>query len=229
MRWANEEKWDALIESAASRFQVPADLVRAIIAVESQFNPAAYRIETAQNDQSSGLMQILLNTARGEGYNGPLGEPGSLTGIFNPSMNIVFGTSYLAGQYERAGGDVEATASAYNGGWNPSLGFGAKATRPVTVCLARDRNGKCIKVRNVPVGEYGNQPYVDAVLRNLAYFHGKQRTPTGGSYPSPLVLADYQRNHESQGNRHPRGDSPWTLRTAFQKVITWLFKLMRGH
>ncbi|MGH3589533.1 MAG: lytic transglycosylase domain-containing protein [Pseudonocardiaceae bacterium] len=170
MRWANEETWDSIINADAEQFGVPGDLVRAIIATESQFNPNAVRTEAG--DQSSGLMQILYNTAKGEGYVGPV------SGLLNPSVNLYYGTSYLAEQYQNARGDIQAAASAYNGGWRPDIGFGARATRSLTICLVRDSKGNCTKTRAVKVGEFSNQPYVDAVVANYGYFQGKV---TGGS------------------------------------------------
>lgn len=181
MRWTNEEKYDSAIEGAARQHNVPANLIRAVIATESQFRPDVSRVETLLNDASIGLMQILYNTARGEGY------AGTVQGLYDPTTNIAYGASYLASMYHRASGDVQRAMSAYNGGWRPELGFGTKATRAVTICLARDAAGKCIKTRNVKVGEFGNQPYVDATTANLAYFNGKRST---GSSTSPLASAD---------------------------------------
>ena len=181
-RWANEARWDDIIKDAASRHGVPYPLVQAVIGRESQFNPAAWRAEPAIGDGSAGLMQILLGTARGEGYTGPLGDSRSLTGLFDPATNIEYGTAYLARQYGRAGGDEAGAVSAYNGGWRPELGFGRPATKPLRLCLARSQTeGQCIKWRDVKPGEYGNQPHVDAVLSNLAYFEAKRRATEGVS------------------------------------------------
>jgi soluble lytic murein transglycosylase-like protein len=177
MRWKNERTWDAVIEQVSRQYGVPATLVKAVIATESQFNPAAYRAEPHLGDGSVGLMQILLRTARGMGYTGPLGDAQTLTGLFDPATNIRFGTAYLAQQLDRAGTPAGA-ASAYNGGWKPSLGFGKPATEPVRVCLRRDVNGQCAKWRDVAPGEYANQSYVDAVLSNLAYFESERQIST---------------------------------------------------
>lgn len=187
-RWANEEAYDALITAAAERNGVPAALVHAIIATESQFNPSAYRAEPAIGDGSAGLMQILLSTARGTGYFGALGDQIALTGLFDPATNIGAGTKYLAEQFGRAGGDISGTASAYNGGWRPDIGFGEPADRPLTITLARDTvTGQPIKTRNVSPGEYSNQSYVDAVLSNYAYFLGKEAHYGAGGLVNPLT------------------------------------------
>lgn len=193
-RWANEDRWTDVIADAAARHGVPVSLVQAIIAVESQFKPGAYREEPSRgtDNDSAGLMQILHDTARGVGYDGPFGDSRTLTGLFDPATNIEYGTAYLAQQYRRAGGDVTAAASAYNGGWRPSLGFGGKATRPLSIILARDAAGNVLKRRQVPPGEYSNQPYVNAVLGNLAYFEAKQRAASNNPVTvltTPLTAA----------------------------------------
>lgn len=179
-RWANEDRWTAAIKDAASRHGVPFTLVQAVIGRESQFNPAAWRAEPKIGDGSAGLMQILLRTAQGEGYDGPLGDSKSLTGLFDPVTNIEYGTSYLARQYRMAGGSPAGAVSAYNGGWRPDLGFGQPATRPLRLCLARSQvSGDCIKWQDVKPGEYGNQSHVNAVLSNLEYFEAKRSASSG--------------------------------------------------
>lgn len=193
-RWANEDRWTPYIEDAASRHGVPVPLVQAIIGVESAFNPSAYRVEPDKgtDNDSAGLMQILHDTARSVGYAGPFGDSSALTGLFDPVTNIEYGTAYLADQYRLAGGDAAAAASAYNGGWRPSLGFGAKATRPLSIILARDAARNVLKRRQVAVGEYSNQPYVNAVLANLSYFTAKQRAASfspGTVLTTPLTAS----------------------------------------
>ena len=187
-RWANEDLWAGVIAGAAARHGIPVALLNAVIAVESGFRPDAYRPEVAIGDGSAGLTQILLGTARGEGYAGVLGEGGNLTGLFDPATNIEYGASYLARQYTRASGDIRGAASAYNGGWRPSLGFGVPATVPLTVVLARDALGNVLRRATVQPGQYGNQSYVDAVMGNYDYFAKKQQAASlGGIVLSPTT------------------------------------------
>ncbi len=187
MRWLNEDKWTDAIKQAADRYGVPYPLVQAVIARESQFNPSAYRAEPKIGDGSIGLMQILLRTARGEGYTGPAGDSKQLTGLFDPATNIEYGTMFLATQLGRAGTPAGAV-SAYNGGYRPDLGFGKPASKPVRVCLARDQvTGLCVKYRDVAAGEYANQPHVDAVLSNLAYFEQKKRASGIAGVVAPVT------------------------------------------
>lgn len=232
-RWANENAYDSIIRDVASRYDVPVSLIKAIIAQESSFRANAYRAETAIGDASRGLMQILLSTAKGEGYTGVAGDPAQGTGLFNPATNIEFGTSYLASQLEQVGGNITDAISAYNGGYRPTLGFGKVATKPMQLCLARDGQGKCIQYRNVSVGEYGNQPYVNAVLSNLAYFESQEQTPptviaptapnTGMSPP----LANGYRQSEPQTDSRDSGTRARTLGAQIRETVIRLCKRLR--
>ena len=224
MRWLNEEKWDVDIEHAASAHNISANLIRAIIATESQFRPGTSRTEAAIGDKSVGLMQILVKTARGEGYTGDVGDPTALTGLYEPANNVFFGASYLATQYRRAGGDVSRTFSAYNGGWRPELGFGTRATQRVTVCLARDTTGKCVKSRVVNPGEFGNQPYVDAALANYNYFQAKASSG-GGSSPLHPPVSD----NESKTDGRVDGTPVGTSRASFWKALIDCFHAWFRH
>ncbi len=178
MKWLNENAWDDVIAASSRRYNVPMALIKAIIGQESKFNPAALRGEAKIGDSSIGLMQILLSTARGEGFSGTAGTQSPLTGLFDPATNITFGTSYLSKCIARTG-DISGAVSMYNGGYRPELGFGARALKAVTVCLRRDSTGKCVETRSVKAGEFGNQPYVNAVLEYMAYFEKQSNaTPT---------------------------------------------------
>jgi hypothetical protein len=217
MRWLNEEKWDADIQHAASAHNVPANLIRAIIATESQFRPGAKRDEVKIGDASIGLMQILTATARGEGYTGDVGDPAALSGLYDPATNVFFGASYLATQYRRASSDPARTFSAYNGGWRPELGFGTRATRETTICLARDAKGNCIKTRVVRPGEFGNQPYVDAALANLNYFQAKPGPGSGTTSPLPRPVSNEPQTDGRVNGATDRvtGPSFWEALIAF--------------
>jgi soluble lytic murein transglycosylase-like protein len=111
MRWANEERWSREIEAAASAHQLDPNLVRGLIAAESQFDPNA----VGDDGASIGLMQVQVLTAASVGIQGDLTDP---------VTNLAAGTAYLAEQIAIAGG-IDAGISAYNGGYRPQLGFGA--------------------------------------------------------------------------------------------------------
>lgn len=214
--WMNENVYDSSIHEAALKYGVPFEFVKAIIGKESGFVVNARRAEPAYKcpltgkvgDASIGLMQILLCTAMGEGFRGTEAQ------LFDPHTNIEYGTKYLAGQLARASGRIDSAASAYNGGWNPNIGFGAPVTRTgITVCLARDTvTGKCINSRTVPIGEYANQSYVDKVLQYYQYFRGK--SATGGMSP-PLSVAHHD-DTESENVGHLGGIIAGISRTQIQ-------------
>mgnify|MGYP001574005773 CR=1 FL=1 len=92
--------YESLIQQASQRHGVPADLIRAVIRVESDFNPNAKSPEGAL-----GLMQVLPATAKRYGIEGDL---------FDPEQNIEAGTRYLADLLKGYGGDTELALAAYN-------------------------------------------------------------------------------------------------------------------
>lgn len=196
-RFAHENDYDALIGAAVdsmvntlgpwpgglTRAQAIA-AVKAIIAKESAFNPAATRGEPQAGDASIGLMQVLYSTARQElGYPGVVGDPQKLTGLYTPGTNIYVGTKYLWLQLRRVGGgDIDAAFSAYNGGFRPSLGFGARRGGGTPrVCLqwkptaprdpaARSIDRDCAVVGSTTPGSFSNQRYVTLAHNYYDYF-----------------------------------------------------------
>ena len=102
--------YDDLIASAADTYFVPESWIRAVIQVESSWNPSAFRAEPAINDASYGLMQLLSTTARGLGYSG---DP---TGLYDPATNIALGAELLGQLRAKYGDDFNRVYSAYNSG-----------------------------------------------------------------------------------------------------------------
>lgn len=94
----------SIIEREADFYGVPADLVETVIEIESGFRPKAY------NAGAIGLMQIMLPTARAMGYKG------TKLGLFDPELNIRYGTAYLAAAQEAANGDLCGTVMRYQSG-----------------------------------------------------------------------------------------------------------------
>lgn len=93
--------FDSLIDHAASESTVHPQLVRAIIVVESAFNPKAVSRRGA-----AGLMQLLPKTARRYGA----------SDVFDPKQNITAGTRYLRDLMARYGNNLELVLAAYNAG-----------------------------------------------------------------------------------------------------------------
>lgn len=97
---------------ASKMYGVPVELIIATIATESGGDKNARRAEPQINDESVGLMQTLVKTARGA-----LGRP-SLSGddLLDPATSIEAGTAYIAHQRYVTHFDPPKVAAAYNAG-----------------------------------------------------------------------------------------------------------------
>lgn len=96
----NLDHYDALILRAARAYSVPAELIKAVILVESGMNPKARSPKGAQ-----GLMQLMPGTAAEMG----------VTDAWDPEQNIMGGAKYLRRQLDTFS-DRRLAAAAYNAG-----------------------------------------------------------------------------------------------------------------
>jgi soluble lytic murein transglycosylase-like protein len=93
--------YDPIIERVAASQAIEANLLRAVIVVESGFNSRAVSARGAV-----GLMQLMPATARRFG----------VFNLYDPGQNVVAGASYLKFLIKRFGNDVPLALAAYNAG-----------------------------------------------------------------------------------------------------------------
>jgi soluble lytic murein transglycosylase-like protein len=97
----------ATIRRQAEASRVPIDLADAVATIESAYNPQA-----VGNADEIGLMQLRPSIAKQVGFEG------SVQDLFEPETNIRLGVAYLAGAWERAGGNVCEALMKYRTGWD---------------------------------------------------------------------------------------------------------------
>jgi len=107
--FASPEQIDAAIEQAAARHNVDPNLVRAVIKVESNFNPHAVSPKGAM-----GLMQLMPATAREL----------KVSDAFDPAQNVDAGVRHLRTLLDNFGGDPRLALAAYNAGQGAVLRHG---------------------------------------------------------------------------------------------------------
>jgi soluble lytic murein transglycosylase-like protein len=101
MKTPKRHSYHSYIAQACHAYEVDSALVRAIIMVESGYNPQAVSHRGAQ-----GLMQLMPTTARWLG----------IQDAFNPAMNIDGGVRYFKSLLDRFDGNIELALAAYNAG-----------------------------------------------------------------------------------------------------------------
>jgi soluble lytic murein transglycosylase-like protein len=102
-------KFDPIIERYAAQYGVDPTLVRAVIQVESNFNPGC-----VSNKGARGLMQLMPATARRFG----------VTNVHDPDQNIHGGVKYLAYLTRLFNDDLPRVLAGYNAGENAVLKYG---------------------------------------------------------------------------------------------------------
>jgi soluble lytic murein transglycosylase-like protein len=102
-------RYDEWIRQAAGLYQIPEQLVRAVIKVESDYDPRAVSVSGAR-----GLMQLMPETA----------ERLQVKDIDDPRENIFGGVRFLRILANDFNGDLSLTVAAYNAGGEAVMRFG---------------------------------------------------------------------------------------------------------
>lgn len=108
-RHDRRSQYDPIIERYAARYNVDPTLVRAVIQVESNFNP-----NCVSNKGARGLMQLMPATAKRFG----------VTNIHDPEQNIHGGIRFLAYLQQLFNDDLTRIFAGYNAGENAVLKYG---------------------------------------------------------------------------------------------------------
>ena len=98
---ARYSRFDASIREASRSYSIPEPFIRAVIRVESDYDPRVVSVAGAQ-----GLMQLMPGTARRM----------NVGDSFDPHQNIMGGTRYLRYLANMFGGDMVLTIAGYHAG-----------------------------------------------------------------------------------------------------------------
>jgi soluble lytic murein transglycosylase-like protein len=133
-----------LIEAISGRHGVDPTLVRAVIEVESAYNPDAVSSKDAR-----GLMQLIPET----------GWRFGVRDFFNPQQNIDGGVRYLRFLLDKFGGDMDLSLAAYNSGENRVERLGRIPSIPETVHYVRKVRAAIARMGGVafPLGVTPNE------------------------------------------------------------------------
>ena len=118
VRKTKSDRFNRIITRAADRYKVDTALIKAIIMMESAYNPKAVSKQGAK-----GLMQLMPRTARALG----------VKNVFNPAHNINGGVKYLRQLLDTFDDNIKHALAAYNAGSSKVKRYGGipplKATR----------------------------------------------------------------------------------------------------
>ncbi|MFE8034935.1 lytic transglycosylase domain-containing protein [Thiohalocapsa marina] len=112
----------SLVRYLAPQYRLPPELVLAVIAAESNFNPDAHSPKDAR-----GLMQLIPETAARFGVSNP----------WNPIDNLRGGMAYLRWLLDHFNGDLELALAGYNAGENAVIRHGGIPPYPETQAYVR--------------------------------------------------------------------------------------------
>jgi len=104
---------DVLIATEAQKQNVDPNLVRAIIKVESGFNPDA-----TSSANAVGLMQVMPSDLTKDQYGDMFSGRPTAEQLKDPATNLASGVSILKGALDAAGGDLAKALTSYSGGYS---------------------------------------------------------------------------------------------------------------
>lgn len=110
--------YEDVIQHYSSRHQVSEDLVKAVIQVESNYDPFAVSVKNCK-----GLMQLHPDTARRFG----------VKDVFNPEENIAGGIKYLGFLIDHFDDNLDFALAAYNSGENTVKKYNGIPPYPETI------------------------------------------------------------------------------------------------
>lgn len=119
---ASTAPYREIVEAAAARYNVDAELITSVIAAESNFEPKAVSRKNAR-----GLMQLLPGTAAKLG----------VQNIFDPKENVEAGTKYLRELLSRYNNNLALALAAYNAGPERVQQYGSVPPYKETISYVR--------------------------------------------------------------------------------------------
>ncbi len=172
---------DAIFEEAASLYNVPLNLLKAMGKAESGFDANAVSPAGAQ-----GVMQLMPATARSLGVEDP----------FDARSNIMGGAKYISQQLEKYNGNIDLALAAYNAGSGNVAKYGGvppfKETRNYIQRIKGYMNsdlttGKTVESANAETGISG----ANAFLNGLKTIRSENDTSNSGTYSLSQENAQY--------------------------------------
>lgn len=142
-------KYSHTVEYYSSKYDIPPEIVYAVIKTESNFNPVA-----VSSAGAVGLMQIMPSTF--EWLCVLMNEKHDVSALYDPEINIRFGVFYLRYLYDYYG-SYETAFAAYNAGMGN-----------VSKWLASEEYSPGGKLTHIPFSE--TDSYVRAVNRRAEQY-----------------------------------------------------------
>jgi len=171
---------DQVVSAASTRNNIPANLIKSVISVESGFNPNAVSRKGAQ-----GLMQLMPETALKMGVRNP----------FDPSENVEGGARYLRDLLGLFHNDVPKALAAYNAGPERVEQYHGVPPYPETVAYVSR------VIRNLNQGSAGAQQRFGKEVPNPSVGHSQKVARSAERKAGARVGASEARRGDFE--RHP--------------------------